>query len=331
MQNIMKKDLPSILLVGVGRWGENHLRVWLRLQTKGLCYLVGVQDNDASRLKYIGKEFGVRTFLDGVGLEEADAVDVVVPTYNHFAVAKNALLAGKDVLVEKPLTSTLDQAEELNKISKTSSRIVMVGHLFRYNPALDYVKNRLMEKEIGNIRFLRGRFMGFRFKEHDAGIILTTAIHFIYLSNYLMGKTPKAVWAKANYLLDSKLDDCSIIRLDYGKEFSLIESDCFTPGKWRTFDIIGTQGAIYLDALDQRVELHQKKHILTGGRFEAINGSVLSPNIDFVEPLYLELKHFLDCVRERKKPLTGIEDGIDVLRIIEAAYNSSHSDKTVYF
>lgn len=328
---LIPKKIPSVLLIGVGRWGENHLRTLIKLEAQGLCRVAGVCDIDESRLKFIGKEFGVKTFRDNCqGFQVADAVIVAVPTYNHFSVAKEALLAGKDVLVEKPLTKTLEEAQELEKIYHSNcSQIFMVGHLFRYNPALDYVKKLLLEREIGNIRFLRGRFMGFRFKEHDAGILSTTAIHFIYLSNYLMGKNPNAVWANTNYLLDQKLDDLSVIRLNYGREFSFIESDYFTPGKWRTFDIIGTQGAILFDALNQKVELHQKKHIFTGGRFEAINGSILSPNIEFKEPLIIELSHFLDCVRERKEPLTGIKDGVDVLRIIEAAYQSSLSDKTV--
>ncbi len=327
--NKVNKNIPSILLIGAGRWGENHLRVLLRLQTNGFCHLVGVHDTNQHRLQAVGEEFGVKTFYDDQGLAEADAVDIAVPTYNHFAVAKQVLLAGKDLLIEKPLTATVKEARELASIHADSSRVFMVGHLFRYNPALDYVKKLLSDREIGNIRFLRGRFMGFRFKEHDAGILATTAIHFIYLSNYLMGRLPQAVWAKANYLLDATLDDCSLIRLDYGPEFSLIEADYFTPGKWRTLDIIGTQGAILLNALDQKVELHQKKHIYTGGRFEAYNGSVLYPNIEFQEPLYLELSHFLECIQQRSKPLTGIEDGIAVLRIIEAAYQSSRSDKTI--
>ncbi len=324
------KKIPSILLIGVGRWGENHLRVLLKLQAKGFCRLAGIHDTNNDRLQSVGKEFGVKTFFnDAQGLKEADAVVIAVPTYNHFAVAKKALLAGKDVLVEKPLTETVGEAEELERIVQTSSRILMVGHLFRYNPAVDHVKKLLADKEIGNIRFLRGHFMGFRFKESDAGILATTAIHFIYLSNYLMGTAPKAVWAKTNYLLDQERDDCGLIRLDYDSGFSLIESDYFTPGKWRTLAIIGTQGAILLDALDQKVELHQKKHIFSGGCFEAYNGSVLHPNIEFQEPLYLELKHFLECLENRAEPLTGIKDGLEVLRIIEAAYQSSQSDRTV--
>ena len=330
----MKKDVPSVLLIGVGRWGENHLRTLLKLQARGLCHLVGVQDIDQERLRSIGQEFGVKTFAEGQGLEEADAVDITVPTYNHFNVAKNALLAGKDVLVEKPLTQTVTEAEELQRIwlerlCGSRPQVFMVGHLFRYNPAVDYVKKLLYEKEIGNIRFIQGRFTGFRFKELDAGVLATTAIHFIYLSNYLVGRAPRAVWAKTDYLLDQKLDDHSIIRIDYGSEFSVIESDYFTPGKLRTLTIIGTQGSIILDALNQKVELHQKKHLYTGGRFEAIDGSILQPNVEFREPLWLELQHFIECVKTRTEPLTGLSDGLSVLRIVEAGYKSSRSDQTI--
>lgn len=324
-----KEDIPSILLVGVGMWGENHLRVWLKLQAEGLCRLVGVQDSDPERLQEIGREFGVRTFSDSQeGLKEADAVDIVVPTYNHFSMAKEALLAGKDILVEKPLTQTLKEAQELEKI-KNPSQIFMVGHLFRYNPALNYVKNLLSKKEIGNIRFIRGRFVGFRFKEDGTGILAALASHFIYLSNYIIGKYPQQVRSKVDYLLDSKFDDFSFVRLDYGPEFSVIESDYFTPGKWRTFDIIGTQGLIFVDLLNQKVELHRKKHIRKWNHFDVLDGNIIHPKIEFQEPLYLELRHFLECIKERKEPDTGIKDGINVLRIIEAAYESSRSDKTI--
>ncbi len=323
------KNPPAILLIGVGRWGMNHLRVWLRLQSEGLCRLVGVQDADGQRLKDVAKEFDVKTYADDSGMKEADAVDIVVPTYNHFHVVKTALSAGKDILVEKPLTKTLKEALELERLLRKSSNILMTGHLFRYNPAADYAKKLLLEKELGTIRFLRGRFMGFRFPEHDAGVLATTAIHFIYLSNHFMGKMPKAVWAKTGHMLGTKLDDFCLIRLDYGSQFSLLESDYFTPGKWRTFDIIGTQGALFVDLLNQELDIHRKRHVRAGARFEAYDGGVVRQKMEFQEPLDLELRHFLKCIRDRSEPMTGLADGIETLRIIEAAYESSRSGKTI--
>lgn len=320
---------PAILLIGVGRWGVNHLRVWLRLHAAGLCRLVGVQDTDEQRRKEAAKEFGVKTFSDYPAKEKIDAVDIVVPTYNHFQVAKAMLCAGKDVLVEKPVTQTVAEALELEKLKKKHSRILMVGHLFRYNPAADYAGKLLAEKELGTIRFLRGRFMGFRFQEHDAGILATTSIHFIYLSSYLIGKAPVAVWAKTEHVLGTKLDDLSLIRLDYGSEFSLLESDYFTPGKWRTFDIIGSQGALFVDLLNQEVSLHRKRHVRVRDRYEAYDGGVVHRKLEFKEPLELELRHFLKCVQDRSQPLTSITEGINTIRLVEAAYESARLDKTI--
>jgi len=317
------------LLVGVGRWGINHLRNLVKLDAEGVCKFIGVQDTDEQRLKEVEEEFGVRTFSDESGMVEADAVDIAVPTYNHFAVAKAALSTGKDVLVEKPVTQTLNEARELDELRRKTSRIVMVGHIFRYNPATDYARRLLVEKELGAIRFLRGRFMGFRPQEHDAGIIASTAIHFLYVSNYLIGKKPRAVWAKTEHLLGNELEDFSLIKLDYGTEFSIIESDYFTPGKWRTFDIIGTQGSLFVDLLNQKIELHRKHHVRVGDRYEAHDGGVLRPELRFQEPLETEIRHFIECVRERLDPITDLADGIDVLETIEAAYESAHSGKTI--
>jgi predicted dehydrogenase len=324
----MKKP-PAILLIGVGRWGVNHLRVWSRLHKEGVCRLVGIQDSDERRLKEVAKEFGVKAFTDDSGLKEADIVDVVVPTYNHFSVARAALAAGKDVMVEKPMTQTPAESAELGKLARKSKKILMVGHLFRYNPAADLARKLVAEKEIGNVRFLRGRFMGFRFQEHDAGILATTAIHFIYLSNHLIGKKPVAVWAKTEHRLGTKLDDLCLIRLDYGDEFSLIESDYFTPGKWRTFDIIGTQGTLYVDLLNQELDIHRKKHVRVGERFEAYDGGVVHNKLEFKEPLELEIRHFLKCVDDRSEPITGIDDGTETVKLVEAAYESARLDKTV--
>lgn len=321
--------VPSVLLMGVGRWGENHLRVWQRLEVEGLCRLVGIYDTEESRCQSVAEKFGVKTFSDESRFAPADAVDVVVPTYNHFQVVKKALSAGKDVLVEKPVTATLKEALELQKLQQKSSQILMAGHLFRYNPALDRTMKLLRDGEIGGIRFLRGRFMGFRDKEHDAGVLATTAVHFIYVSNYIVGKFPKTIRADISFLLDQELDDHCLIRLNYGPEFSIVESDYFTPGKYRIFDIIGTRGSIVLDMLSQKVELHREWHVKRDSRFNAYDGGIIPQNFEFEEPLYLELRHFLDCIKSRKRPLTPIEDGIEALKIIEAAYKSGKSDKTV--
>jgi len=328
-----KNKIPSVLLVGGGRWGFIHLKNWQRLHKEGHCNFLGVCDLDEERLAYVHKLTGTPIFnsSDDETLKKADLIDIVVPTYEHFKISKRALQLGKDILVEKPVTSTTKEAEKLKKIQKEHSNILMVGHLFRYNPAVDKAKELIEQGEIGEILFLRGDFKGFRAKEYDAGILATTSIHFLYLSNFLMGKVPREVGAFTDCNVGSKLDDHCIVRLGYGENngYSLIESDYFTTKKLRVFEIIGTQGIIYLDALNQKVELHRKRHEYSRMRFQVNDDGVLNQDIKFQEPLYLELKHFLDCSKSRKQPLTPIDDGIEVLKIIEAAYKSAKNDRTV--
>lgn len=322
-------SIPAVLQIGAGRWGVNHLRILSKLHAEGSIKLIGVYEVDGERRAAVAKEFQVETFADNGVFAKADAFDIVVPTYKHAEIAKMAIASGKDFLVEKPLAQNLKEARELEKLSKGSSSIMMVGHIFRYNPAATFAKKLIAEGALGKIRFMRGRFMGFRYQEHDAGILATTAIHFLYLSSFLHGKTPQAVWAKTEYMFGTKLDDLSIIRLDYGDTFTIVETDYFTPGKWRTFDIIGTLGAAHVDLLNQEVILHHKRHIWGQNRFEAHDGGEVTHKLEFQEPLELEIRHFFECVRTRNKPLTALENGLEVIEVIEAAYESARTDRTV--
>lgn len=323
------KSVPSVLQVGAGRWGTNHLRVLLRLRDEGLLKLVGVQESDPLRRQSLEKEFGVRTFADDSGLKEADAVDIVVPTYGHYEACKKALGAGKHVLVEKPLAETAAQAAELVELAARSGKVALVGHIFRQNPAADLARKMIHDREIGRVRFMRGRFMGFRYQEHDAGILITTAIHFMYLSDFFHGRPAQAVRARNFHTLGTPLDDVCAMHLEYGDAFTFIESDYFTPGKWRTFDIIGTQGALFVDLLKQTVSVHRKYHVRGQDRYEAYDGGVIEHPLKFQEPLELELRHFLACVRGEERPLTPFQDGLAVLKTIEAAYQSAKTDRTV--
>lgn len=315
--------IPSVLQVGVGYWGKNHLRAWKKLENEGLCKLIGVQGQNQEKLRVIEKEFNVTTYSDDSGWIKADAIDIVIPTHAHYEVAKKALFAQKDILVEKPLTQTVSESEDLKRICHESGQIVMAGHLFRYNPAVERAKKLIETGEIGDIRFLRGQFMGFRNKEYDAGILATTAIHFIYLANYFVGSSPKAVAARLESLLDPEFEDRCLIHLEYEGVSATIESDYFSPGKWRTFNIVGTQGIIEMDTLGQKVVVHKKRHVMNDGRFIAVDEGEITLNIPFQEPLILELRHFLDCIGKRNEPRTGIDDAIDALRVVEAGYESS--------
>ena len=328
--------LPRIVQVGVGYWGGNHLSKWHHFTRDRLCELVGVVDISEATREAVRGEAGVGVFstlAECSSSVDFDAVDVVVPTDQHFAVASEALLSHAHVMVEKPITATVDEAVQLQQIAKENGLTLMVGHLFLYNPAVERTLSLIKSGEIGDIRFLKCAFSGFRDKESDAGIIATTMIHFIYLSNYLMGSFPNSVRAESRSLI-APPDDWARATLSYGTDegpgFSALEVDYFTHEKQRVVEVIGTRGTILLDALHQKVTLHRRRHVLVGDRYRARGDDQAVPqDVEFQEPLALELGHFLECISQGGVPKTGAEEGIETLRIVQAAYESSHTDSPI--
>src|SRR6266700_1889297 len=206
---------PGVVLVGAGRWGEKHLRAWKALEVRGECRLVGVIGRNPQRLEQIATRYDVITSTGMDLLGEACAVDIVTGTPAHGPLLLRCIDLEKHILVEKPMTATLAEAERVYDACRGYPGIVMVGHLFRYNAAADWAMARVSAGDIGRIRFMRGRFMGFRFPERDCGILATSAIHFIYLSDFFSGEYPVKVRAETHNLLGRDLDDACHITLTY--------------------------------------------------------------------------------------------------------------------
>jgi predicted dehydrogenase len=318
---------PEVVLVGAGRWGEKHLRAWIALEARGKCRLIGVIDKNPQRLERIATRYHVSTCTRMDMVEKAGAVDIVTDTPAHGQLLLRCIELGKHILVEKPMTATLAESARVLDACRNYPRTVMVGHLFRYNAATDWAMTRVSAGDIGRIRFMRGRFMGFRFPERDAGILATSAIHFIYLSDFFSGEYPIKIRAQTHNLLGHDLDDACHITLTYpSSAFSWIESEYFTPGKWRAFDIVGERGSIRCNLLEQRGMLHTSRHVVDEetGYFRAMTGEVIEFNPgERKEPLMAELEHFVDCIRTGSPPRTGVSDAAAVLRTIAKCYQSA--------
>ncbi|HEY7143329.1 MAG TPA: Gfo/Idh/MocA family oxidoreductase [Streptosporangiaceae bacterium] len=324
---------PRVVLVGAGRWGERHLRAWKALEARGECRLVGVIGRNPRRLEQIATCYEVVTSTGMELLGEACAVDIVTGTPAHGPLLLRCIDLGKHVLVEKPMTATLAQAERVRDACRGYPGIVMVGHLFRYNAAADWAMARVSAGDIGRIRFMRGRFTGFRFPERDCGILATSAMHFMYLSDFFIGEHPVKVRAETHNLLGHDLDDACQITLTYpSSAFCWVESDYFTPGKWRTFDIMGELGSIRCDLLEQRGMLCGSRHVIDAeaGSVRAVTGEMIefSP-AEKKEPLVAELEHFVSCIRTGAPPRTGVGDAVAVLATIEKCYQSAATGQEI--
>ena len=318
----------KILLIGLGGFGKNHLRVWSEFHQD-----VFVSDLEADRLSWcetynIPKERWSTGYEDL--LDQVEAVDIVTPTDSHFQIAKTCLEAGKDVFIEKPIALTSEEAWQLEQLNARAQRIVQVGHIFRFNPASQYIKRAITEGVAGRVHYLQGFFKGFKRMRTDIGVTQTDSIHFFDLFNWFLDQRPCAVTAITRDYCGRHLDDLSHVFLEYpGGVLAHVESGYFDPQTYRHVTVIGEQLSLRSDVVAQQVEVYKQMHVSRGGVVTAIANGIESPNIVTREPLELELRAFLESVSQRRPPLVGIKEGYVTLKIVEAAYESSQKGQRV--
>jgi len=317
----------KILLIGLGRWGKNHLKSLAKLVED--LYVV---DADPNQLKAC-KEFSIpadhlstnyRDFLDRV-----DGVDIVTPADSHLAICRECFGRGKDVFVEKPIALTSAEATEMISCANERGAILQVGHIYRYHPAASKVKGLIEEGSLGEIQYAYGHFMGFKRPRTDVGVTQTDAIHYFDLFNYLFGETPQAVLAVVRHCLGLRLDDTSVAVLEYGKRFVFIEAGYMPPEKRRDISIVGDRASLHCDFQKNTLLFYGNRHEKQGERCLAHEGDVSQISFDSEEPLKIELKAFLDSIRSRSKPLADGQAGYEALTIVEACYESSQKGSRV--
>jgi UDP-N-acetylglucosamine 3-dehydrogenase len=316
-----------ILLIGVGRWGRNHLK-----SLKKVVDELYVADSDPTQSKVCG-EFSIPTdhfaldyheFLDRV-----DGVDLVTPADSHLAVSRDCFEKGKDVFVEKPISMTSAEGEEMTALASRKGRILQVGHIYRYHPAVAKIRSLLEEGTIGKIQYAYGHFMGFKRPRTDVGVTHTDAIHYFDLFNYLFGEPPGAVTAVVRHYLDLPLDDTSVSALEYGRKTVFIEAGYMPPEKRRDIAIVGDRASLYCDFQKNSLLFCDNRYEREGGRCVALEGKVSEISFDEEEPLKAELKAFIDSIRDRSNPLADGRAGVEALKVVEACYESSRRGKKV--
>lgn len=317
-----------LLLVGLGRWGEQHLRVLTQLGVE-----VWVADLDPKRLGWATEAFGVdpgRTTLDfRSALDAVDAVDLVTPADTHLALARPCLEAGKDCFVEKPLTRTVAEAHVLAEVVRRTGRRLQVGHIFRFHPVTDCLRRCLAEGRVGQVRYLTGRFAGFKRPRRDVGVTQTDAIHYFDLFAYLLGRRPSAAMATLRDYLGRGLDDLAFITVEYGEVLAFVEAGYFAPGTFRDCVVVGTEGSLTADFSQCVVTVFRNVHHRRDGDWVAGAGEPEMFRAAGEEPLFQELASFVECARGCQSPPVGVADGLLALQVVEAAQLSSRLRRRV--
>lgn len=317
----------NILLVGLGRWGEKHLRV-----LRELGAVVWVADVSTARRAW-AVEHGVdaaravadyRTVLDRV-----DGVDVVTPADSHLAIAETCLRAGRPCFVEKPLAVTVAEGRRLAAIARETGRGLQVGHIFRFHPVTAALRAALAAGRVGRLRFATGRFSGFKRPRTDVGVTHTDAIHYFDLFAHLFGQPATRVSAVQRDYLGRGLDDMSVTTVEYGDVPAIVEANYFVPGTWRECVIVGERGSLVADYGSGAVTLYEGEFRQRGAGWEAVDTGKETLATAGEEPLRLELSAFRDaCAGKAPVPVTA-DDGVRALEVVEAAAQAARLGRAV--
>jgi UDP-N-acetylglucosamine 3-dehydrogenase len=311
----------NVLLVGLGRWGEKHLRVLGELGAT-----VWAADVSPERLAWAARH-GVdskRAIADyRAALDAVDAVDIVTSADSHYAVARASLAAGRHCFVEKPLARTVAEARELEAAAMAAGRLVQVGHIFRFHPVTVTLHEALATGRIGRVRYATGRFAGFKRPRVDVGVTQTDAIHYFDLFAHLFGREATEVGALQRDFLGRGLEDLSVTIVHYGDVPVVVEANYFVPGMWRDCVIVGERGSLVADYGTSVVTLFLGEHHKRGAAWEAVETGKEELPTRRDEPLRLELQAFLDACAGRTPNPVPASAGVRALEIVEAAQRSA--------
>ena len=327
----------KVAVIGIGSMGFNHLRVYSEMRN---VEVVGASDLNRERLQLIKDRFSVASYTsyqDLIEKEKPDAVSITVPTSEHENVASYALNKGAHVLVEKPISATVEEGKRLIALAKKMDRQLMVGHIIRFNPAMQSLKIRLENGDLGKIFQVFCRRVGpFPARIRDVGVVVDLAPHDVDIMRFLTGLNPVRVYAETEQRIHTDHEDLLFGLLRFpGGITGALEINWLTPAKMRETLVLGEKGLFRVDDLMQDLFFFENTQAVgeLWSPFRAIRGvsegSMTRFPIKRQEPLKAELEAFIDSIRNGGKvPVTG-QDGLEALRLSLALVESGKTHSVI--
>src|SRR5438874_10544305 len=317
----------NVLLVGLGRWGEKHVRVLRELGVDLWVADVAGERRAWAVERGVASRQAVPDFR--AAIDAVDAVDIATPADSHTVIAEACLAAGRHCFVEKPLAMTSAEGRRLAAAADDARRVLQVGHIFRFHPVTAALRDALSKQRLGAVRFATGRFAGFKRPRTDVGITHTDAIHYFDLFASLLGREASSVAAVQRDYLGRGLDDMSVTTVTYGDVPVIVEANYFVPGTHRECVIVGERGSLVADYGASTVTLHAGEHHRRGAAWEAVETGKEDLTARGDEPLRLELEAFLGACQGRVPNPVPAEAGIHALEVVEAAARAARLQRAV--
>jgi predicted dehydrogenase len=320
----------GVLIVGCGYWGINYVRVFSELPQSRV---VGVCDRRPERLQEVGRRFrSVRLITeieDGLRLDGFDAAVVCTEATAHHGVTRRFLAARKHVLVEKPMATSVADAEELTTLAESQGVTLMVGHTFIYNAGIRRVKAYIEQAEVGQVYYLYARRTNLGPIRRDVNALWDLAPHDVSIFNYLLGSAPEWASAVGTKVLQNCREDVGFISLGYADGIvGHVHVSWADPHKVREVVVVGSDRRIVFNDLSalERVRVFEKgimpaaPEAASYGEYHFLmrDGDIISPRVEVSEPLKNQCRHFLECVTGGTRPVTDGREGLQVVRVMEA-------------
>jgi len=326
----------GVAVVGCGHWGKNLVRVLSGLPGADLRWACDVS---AERRAWIGGRHPdvpttgeLERVLDD---ERVEAVVLSTAAVTHAELALRAVAAGKHLYVEKPLALNEDDAAAIVRAAGTAGVTLMAGHLLLYHPAVRYLRRLLDDGALGDVLYMYSQRVNLGVVRSDENALWSLAPHDVSVMNHLLGGLPESVSARGHAYLQDGIEDVVFLNLRYpGGRMGQIQVSWLDPHKLRRMTIVGSRKMALFDDVEpsEKVRVYDKgaeisQDYATFGEYMGLrHGDVVIPRLPSVEPLLVEAEHFVDCVRERRRPDTDGRDGLDVVRVLAAASRSLAAD-----
>ncbi|HPU49918.1 MAG TPA: Gfo/Idh/MocA family oxidoreductase [Burkholderiaceae bacterium] len=323
-------------LAGIGAWGRNLARNYAQMPGADLAWIC---DPDPQRLAEASQNYPhavctpdyARVLAD----PQLDAVVIAASATAHFTLGRQALMAGKDVYIEKPLVLEVADGEELIRLAAERGRVLMVGHLLEYHPVVLKLREMIRAGDLGRVLYVYSQRLNLGTVRQDENALWSLAPHDISSILFMLDQVPTDVSARGQCYVQRGIEDVVFMNMNFADQaMAHVHVSWLDPHKIRRITVVGSRRMAVFDDADgsEKLRIYDKgatvgDHYNTFAESVGLRfGDIQIPYFKAVEPLRLECQHFLDCVRDRSRPVSDGHDGLRVVQVLEAAQRSLKSN-----
>jgi predicted dehydrogenase len=317
--------MTTVGMIGAGRWGGNWIRTLAALPKTQLRWVCDVSPASLERIRQRFPDVQTTTRLDEMLNDPTlDGVVIATGAPTHYQVARQAMLAGKHVMVEKPMTLTSADAVDLTELAHRLHRVLMVGHLLEYHPIIRHIRGVIDCGELGEVHYLYQQRLNLGTIRADENAWWSLAPHDISVANRLLGAAPISVQCRGQNIVKANIADVVFATLEYpGGRLAHVHVSWLDPRKCRKLVVVGSRKMVIFDDDDAQKLLVLDKGFQQNGEIITLRqGDTTAPKTETAEPLALEALHFVDCIRTGRPPISDGNAGTLVVSVLECGQRS---------